>query len=363
MRLMDYDVVCPGEADFALGLSTYRRLCKEAGMDTICANLRVAGKPVFPATAIRVVDGVRLGFVGLLSATKGLPREAGESVIIEDPVACARSAVRSLKGSADLIVALSHLGFDADRVLAREVSDIGLVIGGHSSEPLFTGGLFGTTAIYRGGRQGKTIGRVRIRFGKPGLETSFAALATANPETVAERVESETIVVKSSLPENATCAKLVTAYRRGIKEEASKPQPGPFPVVRESSSSSLYWGAARCAKCHPKQTQFWRSTGHARAYETLRMGARHLELECLPCHTTGFVQTRNRPGNRGPTDVDGLEAVQCEACHAPGGLHDRPDLRSLASRKTTCLACHDAKNSPKFDHGSWLARARCPKTK
>jgi 2',3'-cyclic-nucleotide 2'-phosphodiesterase (5'-nucleotidase family) len=77
-------------------------------------------------TIVREIDGVRVGFFGLLRPMKL------DSMQSSDVVAAARYAVRSLRAQrVDMIVALTHQDMIDDRALVAEVPEIDLVIGGH----------------------------------------------------------------------------------------------------------------------------------------------------------------------------------------------------------------------------------------
>jgi len=353
-KIMGYSLVVPGESDLALGLTKYRELVKMAGMHPICANLKVGNELAFPATAMCEVGGLRVGFLGLLSVQRPLPQDQGKTLLVDNVVECCKAAVRSLSGKVDVIIALTHQGADLDRSMCRLVPGIDLIIGGHSRETLGSGTIIEKTAVYQAGYQGKYMGHVEL---KPARRDPGASKALRTP---AERVISEAIPVDLSIKEDPKTAALVAGYNKWVTDEARKvSQASPQPTREDTSD--VYWGATLCGQCHPKHDEFWKGTLHAHAFETLKKKNKTQDVECLACHTTGFAKTRNRPETKSITDVTGRESVQCESCHAPGSRHNTPEIRTRASLKATCVSCHDAKNSPKFDFETWLPRVRCPK--
>jgi len=61
----------------------------------------------------------------------------GEGVKFTDPIATAHLAVIALKQQGvNKIVALTHIGFENDVLLARQVPDIDIIIGSHSHTPV-----------------------------------------------------------------------------------------------------------------------------------------------------------------------------------------------------------------------------------
>lgn len=102
-----------------------------------------------------------------------------------------------------------------------------------------------------------------------------------------------------------------------------------------------YVGATKCnGSCHDAYYQAWKNTGHAKAFDLLKPGARPdakakagLDVEkdymsdpnCLRCHTTGYRQRGGfRPStSKRPTGIDpqepNKEQVGCEMCHTVAG--------------------------------------------
>lgn len=75
----------------------------------------------------------------------------------------ARRMVDELKGQgADVIVALSHCGLAEDRELARKVSGIDIILGGHCHTTLSEPVMLGSTIIVQTGRFGQYLGQLEL---------------------------------------------------------------------------------------------------------------------------------------------------------------------------------------------------------
>ena len=129
------------------------------------ASLRFLAKPYI----IRSWRGKRVAILGLTtgSLVNIVRISANRGVAVSDPIEAARWFVPLLRGQADYVIALTHLGVDADQELARRVPGIDLIVGGHShtrlDEPLFAGngtapGLAGVP-IVQTGAWGDRVGR------------------------------------------------------------------------------------------------------------------------------------------------------------------------------------------------------------
>lgn len=125
-------------------------------------------------------------------------------------------------------------------------------------------------------------------------------------------------------------------------------------VTCAEAQTHEYQGIRVCTKCHQDQGNAWRTTAHAKAYESLKAGVKAeakvkagldakedytRNKDCLGCHTTGFDQ----PGGF-RIGIDGEAAavvigVGCESCHGPGGryrmLHGDASDRLKSSGATT----------------------------
>lgn len=145
MNAMDYDAATIGNHEFDFGLENMARIFRMAQFPILCCNYDFGPTPlsglVRPATVVER-GGLRIGLLGVCPRLEGLVQAANyEGVSYLDPVARAQAVADSLRQQehCDLVIALSHLGWDAG--LSDDMSDqrfiaatrgIDLVIGGHS---------------------------------------------------------------------------------------------------------------------------------------------------------------------------------------------------------------------------------------
>jgi 2',3'-cyclic-nucleotide 2'-phosphodiesterase (5'-nucleotidase family) len=141
---------------FAAAESTWAEALEESVPSKIKAGARwIGGERVAAAARLRYLAApyVILPWRGLKVAVLGLTTanivdivriSANRGVAVSDPIAVARILVPHLREKADVVIALTHLGVEKDRELARQVPGIDLIVGGHShtrlSEPQYAGG-------------------------------------------------------------------------------------------------------------------------------------------------------------------------------------------------------------------------------
>ncbi len=130
-RRMGVDAVTVGERDLALGASALRKLCEEAKIPVVAANLWDGqGQRLFPADRVVQAGALTVGVFGILDlgATAG---SAPVGVTISDAATAAREAVTSLRArGARLVVGLFHVagGEARARAIVAAASGIDLVV-------------------------------------------------------------------------------------------------------------------------------------------------------------------------------------------------------------------------------------------
>jgi 5'-nucleotidase/UDP-sugar diphosphatase len=145
MTLLGYDAMSVGNHEFD---KTPAVLAKQreawSGFPWLAANLQRDGRPMFEPYKLFPLGGVKVAVLGLttdeterLGAARRHP-----GLQIERPAAAAQRWLPKLKAEADIVIVLSHMGHypdgrhgsaaPGDVELAREVSGIDVIVGGHS---------------------------------------------------------------------------------------------------------------------------------------------------------------------------------------------------------------------------------------
>ncbi|MBW1990726.1 MAG: bifunctional metallophosphatase/5'-nucleotidase [Deltaproteobacteria bacterium] len=132
MNAMGFDAMVVGNHEFDFGPEVLQRRIAQANFPVLGAN--VAGLPGLRPYVIKKVGGVRVGIIGVVTPetpTSNHPRNvAGLTFLRPEPVVSKYLA--ELRPRVDLVLVLSHLGYQADRRLAAQVPGIDVIVGGHS---------------------------------------------------------------------------------------------------------------------------------------------------------------------------------------------------------------------------------------
>lgn len=165
--------------------------------------------------------------------------------------------------------------------------------------------------------------------------------------------KSHFIAMETSLPDHPGVEKIVQATNEVVNEIGKKRMQTPGGKNAAASIprpvSAEYRGWQSCATCHPKETQAWQGTRHARAYTTLVDKGQQFNFKCVPCHVTGMVSGESPENSALPQD---FLAVGCESCHGPGKKHLENQQNTMSAHPAAeiCLGCHSEEHDDDFDY-------------
>ncbi|MDH7571184.1 MAG: hypothetical protein QHJ73_16530, partial [Armatimonadota bacterium] len=138
----------------------------------LCANVRgpQAGcvetrHPLYrPCALLQAGAGVRVAVIGL-TVPMVTPASAAcrfSRYCFDDPIDTARQWVQQWRGRADVLVGLTHLGIDQDRLLAAAVPELHVIVGGHSHTCLQAPEMVHGVPILHAGCHGRYVGRAEV---------------------------------------------------------------------------------------------------------------------------------------------------------------------------------------------------------
>lgn len=143
MSYLKYDAATMGNHDFDAGLDGFLKAHQHANFPFLCANYDFSNTVLNGITQSSVTfekGPIKVGVFGIGVELKGLvPDEKYGNTIYLDPIETANEQAEILKKEGcDLVICLSHLGFEhaegivSDRVLARNTKGIHIILGGHT---------------------------------------------------------------------------------------------------------------------------------------------------------------------------------------------------------------------------------------
>ncbi|MGE5707097.1 MAG: bifunctional metallophosphatase/5'-nucleotidase, partial [Bacteroidota bacterium] len=228
-RILDaigYDATTIGNHEFDDGYGNVAKQWQGKRFPIINSNLCQNDKPLFTESKVFAVNGVKVGVFGLLGtdAVGTISAKFMKGIQFRSPAETARRMVAKLKKEADVVVLLSHSGYQEDQQLAKEVPGIDVIVGGHSHtylpEPTFVKNALGTTAIVQTGQWGENLGRLDLEV--------------ENQKVLS--VKGKLLPVDASIAPDPKIAQLVDGYESQIKAKMSEVI-GQTPTALQSSRS------------------------------------------------------------------------------------------------------------------------------
>lgn len=171
MSLMRYDAMALGNHDFDWGQDVVAQRSREASFPFLAANLRDASGAIPSYSKPWIIKDLGIAKIGIIGLTNPRsPSIVKASSIIGLTFLPATETVRrylpEVRAQADIVVVLTHIGIDEDTLLAQEVPEIDIIIGGHTHLPLRTARVVGRTKIYQAGAYTENLGRIEITVDK-----------------------------------------------------------------------------------------------------------------------------------------------------------------------------------------------------
>ncbi len=172
MSALGYDAMAFGNREFHYLRGVLFRRYRQVSFPFLCANLcdmRRKASQFWRPYLLKQVDGVRVGLIGLT------PVQYNDSSLWQPitgfrflpPMEVLPDIVATLRSQVDVLILLSHSGFEADREIARGVDGIDCIVGGHSHTVLEAPTFVGGTAIVQAGSHGRFVGKMQMRL-RPG---------------------------------------------------------------------------------------------------------------------------------------------------------------------------------------------------
>ncbi len=139
---MGYEAMAVGNHEFDKTQEVLADFIKQANFPVLSANINLAAASplsglIKPHTIIEK-GGKKIGIFSLSPQdTPELSLGARDNIQFTAPIEAAKAQVAALQAEGVFtIIGLTHVGIDVDRQIAREVSGISLIIGGHSHTPM-----------------------------------------------------------------------------------------------------------------------------------------------------------------------------------------------------------------------------------
>lgn len=171
LRAFDFDALALGNHDFAWGQAALGGMMGALGCPILAANVvKTSDGTVMDGAQpylVKDVKGVKVGIIGLDTPAMRhyVAEEKLQGLDFLDGVGTVQKYLPEVRAKgAEVVVVLSHMGFEEDCKLAKAVPGLDVIVGGHSHTELHEGHREGDTLIVQAGGLTKFVGRATLEF-------------------------------------------------------------------------------------------------------------------------------------------------------------------------------------------------------
>ena len=183
-----YDAWAVGNHEFDKGFENTQAMISASKVPALSSNLlSPEGGPALEdlqASTVLDADGIRVGIIG--ATTVGLSHLASAATMSRIQLIAPEEAVQAeidkLDEVTDLLVVVSHLGLDADRRLAENVTGLDVIVGGHSHTPMAAEEVVNGVRIVQAGSYGRNLGQMRLSIENDAVSEFTWRLIDLKPE-------------------------------------------------------------------------------------------------------------------------------------------------------------------------------------
>jgi len=233
-----------GSRDLVLGVDFLKKGTKKAKLQLLSANLvDDKGKPLFPASLVTDVGGVKVGVVGVSPANpqpepaapsvKGRPTPMLKGLPVEPAVAAAVKRLRA-QAKVDLVVVLAAVPYDEALRIAERVEGVDFVVQSHEGRGQGIAQRQAFATLIPPGDRGRQVAKLELGLDGPGRFTDISeqnrarqslSIVEANLAKAKERLAAEQDAAKKGSYEQAVAS--LEARRATLKKMADEGATGP----------------------------------------------------------------------------------------------------------------------------------------
>jgi len=186
LNIMDYKAMAIGNHEFDYGQAALREAVKTSKVPFLAANIYQKDGSCFAKPYIIVNKGkTRIAIVGLTTPETPIvthPKNV-EGLEFEDPAVTFFKLLPTLKKKADIIIVLSHLGYEEDIQLAKQYpKDIQVIVGGHSHTKIDSYNNSEGPVIVQAYQWGAFLGKLDVKIDNRKVLSAKAELLPINSQ-------------------------------------------------------------------------------------------------------------------------------------------------------------------------------------
>ena len=207
---MAVSAMCLGNHEFDYGQQNLRDLMALANFPVLSANIRVTGEAGDDAFTQKIAwleaGDKRVLVIGLTTPETPIttaPRNV-VGLAFDEAAPTAEDIIKEYGEDADVIVGLTHLGFENDLALAKAVPALDVVVGGHTHTEVDTPAKVGDTLVCSAYEYGIYLGRMDLDVDDEGAVSMTAY---------------ELVPVTAVVPGDEAVSSVIDGFKSGLSEK------------------------------------------------------------------------------------------------------------------------------------------------
>lgn len=159
---MQLDLAVPGNHEFDFGEDVLRARLNESKFQWLAANVTGNPKLAFKASELRLIHGVKVGFIGLITPETATLSKPGDNIHFDGLLTAASREVAKLRSQgAEIIIGLTHNTLAEDRILA-DTGLFDIILGGHDHHVITE--RFKSTPILKAGADARDALHIKLKL-------------------------------------------------------------------------------------------------------------------------------------------------------------------------------------------------------
>jgi len=163
-----YDGILLGDQELTRNANFLNTVLPKLVSSIILSNLESPNLSFVRKYKVIKRGGLSVGVIGVLggNAMKYYPKNIRESIILTDPASTVNEIVKRIRPRTDLIILLSHQGFEQDQVLAKSLKGVNVILGAHSQTVPKEPTIINDILISQAGSEGYYVGLIELKLSK-----------------------------------------------------------------------------------------------------------------------------------------------------------------------------------------------------
>ncbi|MCX6138705.1 MAG: bifunctional UDP-sugar hydrolase/5'-nucleotidase [Ignavibacteriales bacterium] len=167
MNRVGYDAWCPGNHDLDISMDHFGKLSAIAKFPTLCANMQNDKGALFYKNKPSIIitkNGLRIGIIGIISQElySLVNQNNLVGVKVQSPTETLQKYANELRPQVDVVIALTHQGVDEDADMAKQLTNVDIIVGGHSHTRLKSPRTVNGIVIVQAGSNCENLGILEV---------------------------------------------------------------------------------------------------------------------------------------------------------------------------------------------------------